>query len=103
MKIRIQNRSVYHKFVEVEIEIDKDELENWKLDNGMYQKGIGNMAIQDYLIENDHLYSDKIDKAMDETSLVFGTGLYDFDGMDDAETDSEWRFDVVGENYGGHL
>ena len=25
MKVKIQNRSVYHKFAEVEIEVDKDE------------------------------------------------------------------------------
>ena len=86
MKVRIQNRSVYHKFVEVEVEIPNDVED-----------------VQQYLVSNEHLYVDKIDKAMDETSLVFGTGLYDFDGMDDAETDSEWRYEIVGQNSGGHL
>ena len=96
MKVKIQNRSVYHKFAEVEIEIDNDDFEHWKLDNGKYAD------IQDYLIENEHLYSNKIDEAISKAKYVHGTGLYDFKGMDDAEADSEWRYeDERGE--GGHL
>ena len=95
MKVKIQNRSVYHKFAEVEIEIDNDDFEHWKLDNGKYAN------LQDYLLENEDLYSDKIDEAMSKAEYVHGTGLYDFQGMDDAESDSEWRYEFNGE--GGHL
>jgi hypothetical protein len=96
MKVRIQNRSVYHKFAEVEIEIDNDDFEHWKLDNGKYAN------LQNYLLENEDLYSDKIDKAMSKAEYVHGTGLYDFKGMDDAETDSEWRYENE-RGEGGHL
>ncbi len=97
MKVKIQNRSVYHKFVEVEIEVPND----WNNKDGV--ENYYDERLNDYLHDNEHLYVDKMDKAMDETSLVFGTGLYDFDGMDDAETDSEWRYEIVGQNSGGHL
>ena len=84
MKVRIQNRSVYHKFAEVEVEIPNDVED-----------------VQQYLVCNEELYTEKIDKAMSEAEYVHGTGLYDFDGMDDAESDSEWRYDCEG--IGGHL
>jgi len=96
MKVKIQNRSVYHKFAEVEIEIDNDDFEHWKLDNGKYAN------LQDYLLENEDLYSDKIDEAMSKAEYVHGTGLYDFKGMDDAETESEWRYENE-RGEGGHL
>ena len=87
MKVKIQNRSVYHKFAEIEIDIP-DLIE-------------GGGCVQQYLINNEDLYIDKIDKAMSEANFVYGTGLYDFPGMDDAETDSEWRYEAEG--IGGHL
>ena len=96
MKVKIQNRSVYHKFAEVEIEIDNDDFEHWKLDNGKYAN------LQDYLLENEDLYSDKIDEAMSKAEYVHGTGIYDFKGMDDVETDSEWRYENE-RGEGGHL
>lgn len=95
MKVKIKNRSVYHKFTEVEIEIDKDDLEHFKIENGKYT------TIQDYLLENEDLYSDKIDEAMSKAEYVHGTGLYDFKGMEDAEADCEWRYET--EKEGGHL
>ena len=97
MKVKIQNRSVYHKFAEVEIEVDKDDLEHFKLENGKYTN------IVDYLNANCHLYDELIDKAMSEAEYVHGTGLYDFKGMDDAESDSEWRFECDELRTGGHL
>ena len=84
MKVKIQNRSVYHKFVEVEVEIPDDTKD-----------------VQNYLVCNESVFTDKIDKAMSEANFVYGTGLYDFPGMDDAETDSEWRYETEG--IGGHL
>tara|TARA_R110000796_G_scaffold187246_1_gene304149 strand:+ start:447 stop:734 length:288 start_codon:yes stop_codon:yes gene_type:complete len=95
MKVKIQNRIVYHKFAEVEIDIDNDTFEHWKIDNGKYAR------IQDFLIENEDLYIDKIDDKISKSEYVYGTGLYDFKGMDDAELDSEWRYET--EKEGGHL
>jgi hypothetical protein len=88
MIVKIQQRSVYHKFAEIEIEIPND---------------VDEFDIQDYVNDNEHLWVDKMDKQMSESEFVFGTGLYDFEGMDDAESDSEWRYDCPDLKIGGHL
>ena len=88
MKIKIQQRQVYHKFAEIEIKIPND---------------VDEFDIQDYVNDNEHLWVDKMDKQMSESEFVFGTGLYDFEGMDDAESDSEWRYDCPDLKIGGHL
>ena len=88
MKVKIMQRSVYHKYAEIEVEIPNTIKEE---------------DVQPYLIDNEDLYTDKIDEKLSKAEYVHGTGLYDFDGMEDAESDSEWRFDIVGKQYGGHL
>jgi|TARA_B100001093_G_C26068803_1_gene693586 hypothetical protein len=97
MKVKIQNRSVYHKFAEVEIEVDKDEFEHYKLEHGKYT------TLLDFLQDRCFLYDTKIDEAMSKAEYVHGTGLYDFKGMDEAESDSEWRYDCPQLKTGGHL
>jgi hypothetical protein len=92
MKVKIQTRQVYHKFAEVEIEVCEDDFEHFKLDNGKWT------TLQDYLICKEELYTDKIDEA-----IFHGTGLYDFDGHEDAEADSEWRYECDELHDGGHL
>ena len=91
MKVKIQQRSVYHKFAEIEIEIPDVVAPSDECD------------IQDYLYDNEHLWVDKIDHKINESEFVFGTGLYDIEGMDDAESDSEWRYDCPDLKIGGHL
>lgn len=86
-KVIISQRSVYYKYAEVEVEIPE---------------GLECNSIQEHLIENEHLYQDKIDKAIDKSEYEFGFGIDD-SGMNEKDSESEWRFDVVGENYGGHL
>jgi hypothetical protein len=95
MKVKIQNRSVYHKFAEVEIEIPED----WNDKDGVNYNGY----LLDYLIDHSDLYDDKMDEAISKAEYVHGTGLYDFKGMDDAESDSEWRFECDELKTGGHL
>ena len=46
MKIQIEQRSVYHKIAVVEIEVDADDYEHFKLDNGKFT------GMDDYLLEN---------------------------------------------------
>tara|TARA_Y100001973_G_C5147260_1_gene306097 strand:- start:803 stop:1066 length:264 start_codon:yes stop_codon:yes gene_type:complete len=87
MKVKIQNRSVYHKFGEIEIEIPKDIREE---------------DIHEYLLDNEHLYANKIDKAISKSNLEYGSGVNDYRGMDD-ESDSEWRFECEQLKIGGHL
>ena len=50
MKVRISTRAVYHKVAEVEINIP--DMENEK--------------VLDYLLENENLYTDKIDEKLYE-------------------------------------
>ena len=103
MKVKIQNRSVYHKFAEVEIEIVEDDFDHGKLDNGKYA------SIQDFLIENEDLYIDKIDDKMSKASYEFGFGTdsdansHNNSSMNESDQESEWRYEVVGKKYGGHL
>lgn len=88
MKVKIQQRSVYHKFAEIEIEIPND---------------VDEFDIQDYVKYNEHLWVDKMDKQMSESEFDFGSGLYDYEGMDETDSDSEWRYDCPDLKIGGHL
>ena len=94
MKVKIQNRSVYHKFAEVEIEIDKVKLKEYT-DAGA--------TIQDYLFDYSNLYDDKIDEAMSKAEYEFGSGVDDYRGMVDELDSSEWRFECEELKTGGHL
>lgn len=103
MKVKIQQRSVYHKFAEVEIEVDKDDLEHFKLENGKYTD------IVDYLNANCHLYDDKIDEAISKAEYHYGFGT-DADAnshhnscMNEENSESEWRFECEELKTGGHL
>jgi hypothetical protein len=48
-----------------------------------------------------------MDKKFEESEYEFGSGVYDYDGMNESESDTEWRFqcpvDENGNSYGGHL
>lgn len=94
MKVKIQNRSVYHKLTEVEIEIDKDDLEHFKIENGKYT------TIQDYLLENEDVWLDDMDHEINKAEFVFGIGM-DSGSWTDKDQDSEWRYET--EKEGGHL
>ncbi len=92
MKVKIINRSVYHKYAEVFIEVPNDMECN---------------DIHEYLTDNENLYVDKIDQALNNAEYEYGSGLYEYRGMDE-ETDSEWRFEYEGDKegngyVGGHL
>lgn len=79
-------RSVYHKYAEVEIDIPDMECND----------------IHEYILENENLYIDKIDKAISEANFEYGSGVNDYTGMDEPLAESEWRFEY-GNKYGGHL
>jgi hypothetical protein len=86
MKVKVQNRSVYHKFAEVEIEIPNDVKD-----------------IQEWLIKNEHTYIYEMDASINETKYEFGSGVDDYDGMNEPLSESEWRYDCNQLNIGGHL
>jgi len=86
-KVKIMQRSVYHKYAEVEIEVPI-------LPNGI--------DIQEYLYKNENLYVDLIDKAISQANLEYGSGVEEYRGMCELEADSEWRYELE-DGYGGHL
>ncbi len=89
-KVKIMKRSVYHKYAEIEIEIP------------ILPNGFADVDVQEYLRNNEHLYIDKIDKAISESNLQYGSGVEEYRGMCELEADSEWRYEFES-GYGGHL
>ena len=87
MIVKIIQRSVYHKYAEVEVEVP----------NGMECNDI-----HEYLTDNEDLYIDKMDKAISETNFEYGSGIDEYRGMDE-DVDSEWRFECDELKFGGHL
>ncbi len=87
MKVKIMQRSVYHKYAELEIEIPND---------------IKDEDVFDYLIDNPQMYEYEMDSAVNESEYEFGSGVHDYDGMNESHSDSEWRFQCP-DGYGGHL
>ena len=81
-------RSVYHKYAEIEVEVPKD---------------IKDDDVQEYLIDNEEKWVDVIDTKINISEFVYGNGVDEYTGMNEPESDSEWRFDIVGKQYGGHL
>ena len=86
-KVKVMQRSVYHKYAEVEVEVPND---------------IKDDDMQSWLVENDHLYNDEMDDKLSKAKYEFGFGC-EYTGMNEENNASEWRFEIVGENYGGHL
>ena len=87
MKATILQRSVYYKTAKVEIEIPNT---------------VRDCCIREYLMDNDHLWGDKLNKEMHDAELEFGFGMESNGGRwTDKEYPSEWRFEV--KEFGGHL
>lgn len=103
MKIQIEQRSVYHKIAVVEIEVDADEYEHFKLDNGKFT------GMDDYLLENENLWAEQIDEKMAQADYEFGMGC-DADAnkhyktnFDMRDAESEYRWEWKEKQQGGHL
>lgn len=88
MKVKIQQRQVYHKFAEIEIEIPND---------------VDEFDIQDYVNDNEHLWIDDIENKLNESEFVYGNGLDDYKGMNESESETEWRYECDELKTGGHL
>jgi len=101
MKVKIQQRSVYHKFAEVEVELNENEWQDYKTEHGKYT------PIQDFIMHKEDLWVDKVDEAMSKAPYHYGFGTDD-DANDhhnscmvDTHEESEWRYET--EREGGHL
>ena len=92
MKVKIMQRRVYHKYAEIEIEVP-NEIEGYI----MQQEDI-----RDYLIENEDLWIMDMDKEQGNAEFEFGNGVDNYSGMNEEESESEWRYSCP-DGYGGHL
>ena len=97
MKVKIQQRQVYHKFAEIEIEIDEDEFDHYRLDNGK------NTSIDEFIIYKEEDWIDDIENKLNESEFVYGNGLDDYKGMNEPESETEWRYECDELKIGGHL
>jgi len=94
MKVKIQQRSVYHKFAEVEIEVPDHIKED---------------MLVDWIYRNEHLYTDNMDNAIGKAEYEFGFGTdcdsnqYNKSCMDETHSESEWRYECDKLKLGGHL
>ena len=89
-KVKVTQRSVYHKYAEIEIEAP-----DW-LDE------LGVKETSEWLTDNEDKWVDKIDHKINISEFIFGNGVDDYDGMNEPESDSEWRYETE-DGSGGHL
>ena len=86
-KVTITERRVYHKVAKIEVKIPNDipleETDEWLWGNDAWEQAL--------------------DEKFETTELEFGTGVDEVPHMNEPEADSETRYDVINENYGGHL
>ena len=86
-KVTITERRVYQKVAKITMEIPNDipleETAEWLWGNDAWEQAL----------------DDKFETA----ELEYGTGLGEIPHMDEIEADRETRYDVINENYGGHL
>lgn len=86
-KVLITQREVYHKIATIEIEIPLN---------------VKNDDVADYLNENEELWVNEMDEMLDASDYQGGFGLEGND-MNEKDQDIECRYDIVNENYGGHI
>jgi hypothetical protein len=97
MKVKIQQRQVYYKFAEIEFDIDENEFDHYRLDNGKYT------SIDEFIIYKEEEWIDDIENKLNESEFVSGNGVDDLKGMNEPESESEWRYECEELKTGGHL
>ena len=86
--VTITERRVYHKVAKITIELPKD------------------LPLDDtakWLSDNESKWEQALDNKFNDAELEYGTGVDDIPHMNEPEADRETRYDVNGENYGGHV
>ena len=76
MKVKIQIKTTYYKSVYLEIDINHQTYEDYKLENP-------DSTIKDYLLENDDLYRYEIDDMMSEVSLEWADSVRKYETEDE--------------------
>ena len=65
--------------------------------------------VVDWLSENEDRFTDDLEQRLHESEYHFGLGLdydannYHKSNFNERESESETRYDIEGEKYGGHL
>ncbi len=103
MKIKIIQRSVYHKYAEKEYDIDEKKYLEYIRDNGFDEDGNAYHDLQDYILDNEDFWVDDMDHEINKSDFIFGSGVNEYDGMEDSREDSEWRYECEELKIGGHL
>lgn len=95
-KVLVSNRSVYHKYAEVKVEVPSDVKEE---------------NIEQWLWDNPEKWEIDLDQKLSESEYEYGFGLDG--GMSEIEAESETRYEVLKsvndievefqQVYGGHL
>ena len=88
-KVTITERRVYHKVATIEIEIPDIIVRRKQVD--------------EWLLDNDEKWEQDLDEKFNDAELEWGTGVDEVPHMNEPQSDSETRYDVINENYGGHL
>ena len=88
-KVTITERRVYHKVADIEIEVPDIIVRRKQVD--------------EWLLDNEDKWEQALDDKFETAELEYGTGLGEVPHMDEIEADRETRYDVINENYGGHL
>jgi len=83
MKVKIMQRSVYHKYAEIEVEVPKD------------------VDAQEWLMDNEGKWDDVMDDAFSKAEYEFGNGMDTYDWTD-GDMESEWMY-MCDDGFGGHL
>ena len=83
MKVKIMQRSVYHKIAEIEVEVPKD------------------VDAQEWIVNNEDKWVDDMQTALDNAEIEFGNGM-DYGEWTDRNEESEWRYECP-DGFGGHL
>ena len=86
--VTLSERRVFHKYGEITIGIP----ENIPQDN-----------VHQWLMDNEPKWAKDLDKALAKADYEFGFGFEDRRGMEEYNEPTESRYDINGENYGGHL
>ena len=86
--VTLSERRVYHKYGEITISIPEN---------------IPQEDVHDWLLENEQEWAVALDKALAKADYEFGFGLDEHRYMCEGDQSTESRYDINGENYGGHL
>jgi len=90
-KVTITTREVYHKIASVTIDVPSD---------------IGEDEVQQWLWDNEELFTSELDTSLDNAEYEYGFGLAGDNGMNEVDSVSETRYDLIENDkikYGGHL